>query len=177
MIFAIAKRLHWHHIQKCVLLLWRCTIHNNVAHTHIQFIQNITDSFTPFIPSLSSKANYSIFSILLSLLHPSSPYPPSQPHQQSEGAGSIVIGLQSWQPYDWAVGYCNWITLEIGLVPVRLLKSQFVVYSWRPPIALFSRMKGIRSQLLREEVMAKSDMVVKWPWCLLGFDAYNWKAV
>jgi len=56
---------------------------------------------------------------------------PPLPRHQSEGTGSIVIGLQSWQPYDWAVGYCNWIRLEISLVPVRLLKSQSVVHSWR----------------------------------------------
>ena len=59
--------------------------------------------------------------------------PPSPPCHQSEGTGSIVIGLQSWQPYDWAVGYCNWIRLEISSVPVRLLKSQSVV-PWLAPV-------------------------------------------
>lgn len=80
---------------------------------------------------------------------PELPHPlPSPPHHQSEGTGSIVIGLQSWQPYDWAVGYCNWIRLEISSVPVRLLKSQSVVHSWRPPFALFFFVvNGSHSQL------------------------------
>lgn len=54
------------------------------------------------------------------------PLPP--PSFKFEAAGSIVIGLQSWQPYDCAVGYCNWIRLEINSVPVRLLKSQSAVH-------------------------------------------------
>lgn len=66
------------------------------------------------------------FSMPLSLRH------------RSEGTRSIVIGLQSWQPYDWAGGYCNWIRLEISSVPVRLLKSQSVVYGRRLPFTLSS---------------------------------------
>lgn len=88
-----------------------------------------------FSLSLSAKVIYS-----LSLFLPI-PLCLFYPHRQSERTGSIVIGLQSWQPYDWAVGYCNWIRLEISSVPVRLLKAQSVVRERRqylaPPFALF----------------------------------------
>lgn len=109
---------------------------------------NITDSF--ILLSLIESQLLSISPFLnpsFPLLHPSSP-----PCHQSEGTGSIVIGLQSWQPYDWAVGYCNWIRLEISSVPVRLLKSQSVVHSWRQPFALFFfvTVNGSHSQLLSE---------------------------
>ena len=87
-----------------------------------------------------------------SLLPPS--LPPSPPCLQSEGTGSIVIGLQSWQPYDWAVGYCNWIRLEISSVPVRLLKSQSVVPRLAPVIHTFPPSLAVNGSccFLSEEV-------------------------
>lgn len=120
------------------------------------------------------------FSILLSLFHPSSPHPPSPPCHQSEGTGSIVIGLQSWQPYDWAIGYCNWIRLEISLVPVRLLKSQSIAHSWRPPFTFLHQCEW--KPLLAAFSEQKSQFVWLWVWHVCGmtmgsgaFQATEWK--
>lgn len=83
-------------------------------------LQTVRLIILTILPLIQSQLLSLSFSIPLSAFLPSSPHPPPPCHQ-SGGTGSIVIGLQSWQPYDWAVGYYNWIRLEISSVPVRLL--------------------------------------------------------
>lgn len=154
----------------CYYISVQCKrVNNNGAHTHtlFSFTHNITDSFIILSLIKSQLPRFSFSQSLFSLFHPSSPPPPCH---QSEGAGSIVIGLQSWQPYDWAVGYCNWIRLEISAAPVRLLKTRSVVHSWRLPFTLFFFcVNGSRSKLLllSEEVRlcdCESDTCEAWPW-------------